>query len=79
MGVAAEILEHIFRAPERWFGVNHPVLSEQRSQPRSEDLGLREQCQIAGKMKLAIFRNTLTAAKLQAWRNNIARNIPTWS
>ena len=29
MGVAAEILEHILGATERWFGVHHPVLSEQ--------------------------------------------------
>ena len=30
MGVAAQILEHIFRATEGWFRVHHPVLSEQR-------------------------------------------------
>src|SRR5450432_2286499 len=30
MGVAAQILEHIFRATEGWFRVYHPVLSEQR-------------------------------------------------
>jgi len=31
MGVAAQILEHILRASERSFGVDHPVLSEERS------------------------------------------------
>src|SRR6266404_886073 len=31
MGVAAQILEHILGATERWFRVHHPVLSEQRS------------------------------------------------
>ena len=29
MGVAAQILEHILGAAERWFRVHHPVLSEQ--------------------------------------------------
>ena len=43
MGVTAEILEHIFGAAKGWFGVDDPVLSEQRSQPRSEDPGLCEQ------------------------------------
>ena len=28
MGVAAQILEHILRATERWFRVHHPVLSK---------------------------------------------------
>ena len=56
MGVAAEILEHIFGAAEGWFGVDDPVFSEQRSQPGSEELGLREQSQIAGKMQLAMLK-----------------------
>ena len=30
MGVAAQILEHILGATERWFRVNYPVLSKQR-------------------------------------------------
>ena len=59
MGVAAEILEHIFGAAEGWFGVDDPVLAEQRSQPGSEDLGLCEQRQIAGKMKLAMLKGRL--------------------
>jgi len=41
MGVTAEIVEHIFGAAEGWFGVNDPVFSEQRSEPGSEDFGLR--------------------------------------
>jgi hypothetical protein len=31
MGAAAQILEHILRASERSFGIDHPVLSEERS------------------------------------------------
>ena len=29
MGVTTQILEHIFGSTERWFRVDHPVLSEQ--------------------------------------------------
>ena len=29
MGVAAQILEHILGATERWFRIDHPVFSEQ--------------------------------------------------
>jgi hypothetical protein len=56
MGVAAQILEHIFGAAEGRFGVDDPVLSEQWPQPGSEDLGLREQRKMAGKMKLAMLK-----------------------
>src|SRR6266853_2178605 len=56
MGVAAEVLEHIFGAAEGWFGVDDPVFSEQRSEPGSEDFVLGEQSQIAGKMKLAVLK-----------------------
>src|SRR5256885_196902 len=59
MGVTAEILEHIFGAAKGWFGVDDPVLSEQRSQPRSEDLGLREQSQIAGEVQLVMLKGRL--------------------
>ena len=42
MGVAAEILQHIFGAAEGTFQVHHPVLSKQWPEPSSEDLGFRE-------------------------------------
>jgi|SRR6267142_4960132 len=29
MGVAAQVLQHIFRATEGWFGIDHPVLTKQ--------------------------------------------------
>ena len=47
MSVAAEILEHVLGTAKGWFGVDDPVFSEQRTQPGSEDFGLREQSQIA--------------------------------
>jgi len=61
MGVTAEILEYIFGAAEGWFGVDDPVLSEQRPEPGSEDLGLREHSHIAGKMKLAVLKGRFEA------------------
>ena len=59
MGVTAEILEHVFGAAEGRFGIDDPVFSEQWPQPGSEGLGLREQRQIAGKMKLAMLKGRL--------------------
>ena len=42
MGVAAQILEHIFGAAEGAFGVDHPVLSEQWPQPGGEGFRVGE-------------------------------------
>ena len=56
MGVAAEILEHVLGSAEGWFGVDDPIFAEERTQPGSEELGLREQSQVAGKMKLAVLK-----------------------
>src|SRR5260370_3103337 len=38
MGVAAPILEHILRTTEGRFCVDHPVLSEQRSEEHTSEL-----------------------------------------
>ena len=59
MGVTAEILEHIVGTAEGWFGVDDPVFSEQWSEPGSEDLGLREQSQIAGEVQLVTLKGGL--------------------
>jgi len=56
MGVPAEILEHIVGTAEGWFGVDDPVFSEQWSEPGSEDLGLREQSQIAEEVQLVMLK-----------------------
>ena len=67
VGVAAQILEHIVRATEGRFGVDHPVLSEQWSQPGGEDLGLGEQCQISVEVELAVLERSFeTGDKLAA-------------
>src|SRR5713101_2676087 len=57
--VAAQILEHIVRAPEGWFGVDHPVVSEQWPEPGGEGLRLGEQCQISVKAELAVLERSL--------------------
>jgi hypothetical protein len=59
MGVTAEIVQYILGTAEGWFGVDDPVSSEQWPEPGSEDLGLSEQCQIAGKVKLAMLKGRL--------------------
>jgi hypothetical protein len=59
MGISAEILEHVVGTAEGWFGVDDPVFSEQRSEPGSEDLGLREQSQIAGEVQLVTLKSGL--------------------
>jgi hypothetical protein len=59
MGVPAEILEHIVGPAEGRFGVDDPVFSEQWSEPGSEDLGLREQSQIAGEVQLVMLKSRL--------------------
>jgi hypothetical protein len=41
MGVTAQMTEHILRASEWTFRVDHPVLSEQWSEPRSKGFRLR--------------------------------------
>ncbi len=48
VGIAAQILEHIFGAAERWFAVDHPVFSEQWPEPSSKDLGLSQESQVPG-------------------------------
>ncbi len=55
MGVAAEIVQHIFGATEGAFQVDHPVLSKQWPQPSGEDLGFGEELEAFGKAQLAIL------------------------
>jgi|SRR5580692_10595755 hypothetical protein len=59
MGVTAQILEHILGATKGWFAVDHPVLSEQWSEPGSEDLGLSDRRQIAREVELLVLEGGL--------------------
>src|SRR2546429_4117602 len=47
MGVAAQILQHIFGTTKGTFQVHHPVLSVEWPQPGGEDLGLRKKLQVS--------------------------------
>src|SRR5207245_10799968 len=53
MGVAAQILEHIFGATEGTVRVDHPIYSEEGPEPSSEGFGLGGGCQISTKAKSA--------------------------
>jgi hypothetical protein len=57
MGVTAQIAEHILWASERSFRVDHPVLSEQWSQPREKGLGLSEKLQVSMKAESAVMKS----------------------
>ena len=69
MSVAVQVLQHVLGATEGWFGVDHPVLSEQWSQPGSEDLGLSEEGQMARKVKLAVLGGGLETGDELAAKN----------
>src|SRR5271157_5719744 len=61
MGVAAQILEHVFGATEGWFAVDHPMLAKQWSEPGGEGLGLSDRCQIAREVELIALEGGLEA------------------
>jgi hypothetical protein len=58
MGVTAQIAEHILGASEGSFRVDHPVPSEQWSQPGSKGFGLSEKLQVSMKVELAVLEGT---------------------
>src|SRR5467141_4489936 len=57
MSVTAQITEHVLRASEGSFRVDHPVFSEQWSQPGSQDFGLSEELQVSMKVELAVLES----------------------
>jgi hypothetical protein len=59
MGVTAQITEHMLWASERTFRVDHPVLSEQWSEPCSKGFRLSEELQVSMKGELAVMKGTL--------------------
>ena len=59
MGVAAQILQHIFRATEGTFQVDHPVLSIEWSAARQQSLGLSEELQVSLEVELAVLEGLL--------------------
>jgi hypothetical protein len=59
MGVTAQITKPMLWASKRAFGVDHPVFSEQWSQPRSKCFRLSEELQVSMKIELAVMKGTL--------------------
>ncbi len=59
MGVTAQITEYMLRASERWFRVDHPVLSEQWSQPDSKGFRLSEELQVSMKAEPTVMKGVL--------------------
>src|SRR6516165_8893940 len=61
VSIAAEILEHILRATEGWFGVDNPVFAEERTQPSREELGMGERREFSRKVQLVALEGMLQA------------------
>src|SRR5215470_1057596 len=59
VGITAEVVEHILRTTEGWFGVDDPMFSKQWPAPRGEGLRLSEWRQIAGKVQLPSLKSRL--------------------
>src|SRR5260370_14014789 len=59
MSVTAQITQHMFWASERAFRIDHPVLSEQWSQPSSKDFWLSEEFQVSMKVEFAVMKGAL--------------------
>jgi hypothetical protein len=59
MGVTTQIAEYMLRPSERWFRVDHPVFSEQWSQPGSKGFRLREELQVSMKVEPAVLKRAL--------------------
>ncbi len=59
MGVAAQVLQHIFGATKGTLQVDHPGLPVQWPQPGGEDLGLSEELQVSFEAELAILESLL--------------------
>src|SRR5882762_6790008 len=57
MGVTAKITEYMLRASERWFRVDHPILSKWWSQPRSKDFRLSQGLQVSVKTEAAVLKS----------------------
>jgi len=73
MGVAAQIVQHIFGTAEGTFQVHHPVLSKQWPQPGREDLGFGEELEVFGKAELAILKG-LAESRDKLATKNLAEN-----
>src|ERR1700722_4954429 len=56
MGVTTQIAEYMLRPSERWFRVDHPVFSEQWSQPGSKGFRLSEELRVSMKVEPVVLK-----------------------
>src|SRR5258707_1343498 len=69
MGVTAQIAEHILRASEGSFRVDHPVLSKQWPEPCSKCFRLSEGLQVSVEAELAVLKGALKCRDELAAKN----------
>ena len=74
--VAALSLEHVVRATERWFRVDHPVLSEQWPQPGGEDFGLSERVKFPFTKEMLVGAVGIESASLTS-KSRQRKALPT--
>jgi len=59
VSIAAEILQYVLGSAEGWFRVDDPIFAEERTQPGSEQLGMRERCECSSQVQLAALEGGL--------------------
>jgi len=59
MGVTAKITEYMLRASERWFRVDHPILSNSGLSHASKDFRLSQGLQVSVKTEAAVLKSML--------------------
>jgi hypothetical protein len=59
VSIAAEILQDVLGSAEGWFRVDDPIFAEERTQPGSEQLGMRERCECSSQVQLAALEGGL--------------------
>jgi len=59
MGVAAQIIEHLFGTAEGWFGVNNPFGFPKWCKVLGESLGITESLQGGKELQLALVEGGL--------------------
>lgn len=69
VGVAAEIAQHILRAAEGTFQVDHPVLAVEWPQPGGEGLRFCKRLQVRGKVELAVLKSLFEGVSELAAKN----------
>lgn len=59
VGVGPEIAHSMLRASEGWFAVDDPILAKPWPEPGGEDLGLREELEVAMEAELVLGEGAL--------------------